>query len=183
MTPDFRQDVMFYAYMPRMGEAFLQDTIMSNYGGNMNKRTINIFLIALSINTSVAMAQNSDHPGKIADDSALVAAVRSHRSVSYVEAANLTVTQLLPDDTSGRTHQKWRAQLSDGSNITVVYNTDLGNRVPVQVGSKFGVGGQYIQTGNSGLIHWLHDDPRHSRPDGYVYFNGIVYGDVDHEDN
>ena len=149
----------------------------------MNKWSIRLSLVALTINSSFCFAQNGDHPGKIADDSALVAAVASHRNVSYVEAANLTVTKLLPDDTSGRTHQKWVAQLSDGSDVTVIYNTDIGSRVPIQVGDKFGVGGQYLQTGHTGLIHWLHDDPHHSRPDGYVYLNGVVYGDSDHEDN
>lgn len=126
-----------------------------------------------------------DHPGKVADDSALIAAVRSHQRVFYVEAGNLTVTRLLPDDTSGNTHEKWEAQLSDGETVTIIFNTDadIGPRVPIQVGDKFGVGGQYIPTGRTGILHWLHDDPRHVRPDGYVYLNGVVYGDMDHEDN
>ena len=139
-------------------------------------------LIGLALSVHIAFAQGSDHPGKIADDSALVAAFNSHREVNYVEAGNLIVTQLLPDDTTGSPHQKWLAKLSDGNVITVVYNTDEGTRVPIHIGDTFGVGGQYIPTGQSGIIHWLHDDPRKSRPDGYVYFNGVVYGDSDHED-
>lgn len=129
-----------------------------------------------------ALAVAPDHPGQIQDDSALVAAMNSHQNVFYVEGNNLVVTKILPDDTTGLPHQKWQARLSNGSTITVVYNSDMGVRVPIQVGEKFGVGGQYIQTGNGGLIHWLHDDPRHNRPDGYVYLNGVIYGDTDHED-
>lgn len=146
---------------------------------------LRIFGVLLSIlaSATTSFAQGTDHPGKITDDSALVAAISGHHNVFYVEAGNLVVTQILPDDTSGIPHQKWQARLSDGSTITVVYNTDMGTRVPVQLGDKIGVGGQYIQTGRSGLIHWLHDDPKHSRPDGYVYLNGVVYGDTDHEDN
>lgn len=149
----------------------------------MDKKFIGILLIALTVNMSVCLAQGSDHPGKVTDDSALVAAFQSHKRVSYLEAGNMVVTQLLPDDTKGLPHQKWQAKLSDGNTITVIYNTDLGDRVPVRVGDTFGVGGQYIPTGHTGIIHWLHDDPKHLRPDGYVYFNGVVYGDSDHEDN
>lgn len=148
----------------------------------MNFKFMSIVFLVLS-GANFSFAQTMDHPGKITDDSALVAAVQSRHNVFYVEAGNLTVTKILPDDTSGLPHQKWVAQLSNGSTIQVIYNSDMGDRVPVKVGDKFGVGGQYIQTGKTGLIHWLHDDPKHTRPDGYVYLNGVVYGDTDHEDN
>lgn len=148
----------------------------------MNKQSIFAITIALIFNTSLSFAQSGDHPGKISDDSALVAAEESHQNVYYVEAGNLTVSNILPDDTTGLPHQKWQAKLSDGQTVTVIYNSDMGARVPIKIGDKFGVGGQYIQTPGGGLIHWLHDDPKHNRPDGYVYLNGVVYGDTDHED-
>lgn len=148
----------------------------------MKTKTVTVILLLTTCIASFSFAAGSDHPGKISDDSALVAAANSKHSVSYVEAGNITAIKILPDDTSGLPHQKWEAKLSDGSLVTVVYNSDMGLRVPIKVGDKFGVGGQYIQTGHSGLIHWLHDDPKHLRPDGYVYLNGIVYGDTDHED-
>ncbi len=149
----------------------------------MDKRFVGSIVLAAIATSSICFAVGSDHPGKIADDSALVAAFESHKRVDYVEAGNLTVSQILPDDTKGLTHQKWQATLSDGNTVTIIYNTDLGNRVPVKIGDHFGVGGQYIPTGHEGIIHWLHDDPKHMRPDGYVYLNGFVYGDGDHEDN
>jgi|GEM_PF-4784556 len=141
----------------------------------MNKKFFAAILFTFSIHAGFCLAQG-DHPGQINDDSALVAAVNSHQRVDYVEAGNLVVTELLPDDTKGLPHQKWQAKLSDGDIITVVYNSDMGQRVPVQVGDHFGVGGQYIPTGRTGIIHWVHADPQHRRPDGYVYFNGVVYG-------
>lgn len=141
-----------------------------------------IFLFLNSVAFAGSNSQLTDHPGQIQDDAALVSAVSSRHNEFYIEAANLVVTNILPDDTSGLPHQKWQARLSNGSVITVVYNSDMGERVPVQIGSTFGVGGQFIWTGNSGLVHWVHDDPRKIRPDGYVYFNGVVYGDSDHED-
>lgn len=143
----------------------------------MHKRIFGAVLLAITLTTSLSFAQGGDHPGKINDDSALVAAVSSHKRVNYVEAGNLVVSELLPDDTKGLPHQKWQAVLSDGNTITVIYNSDMGRRVPVQVGDHFGVGGQYIPTGRTGIIHWLHADPQHRRPDGYVFLNGVIYGD------
>lgn len=144
---------------------------------------LSLFFILI---TSTAFGDQSgsltDHPGQIQNDADLVLAVSSHRNQFYVEGSNLVVIKILPDDTSGLPHQKWQARLSNGSIITVVYNSDMGARVPIQIGSIFGVGGQFIWTGNGGLVHWVHDDPKKTRPDGYVYFNGVVYGDSDHED-
>lgn len=147
---------------------------------NRSLFTLVLFFSALAF--SAPQNKQTDHPGKIADDSSLVASVTSQKNVYYVEAGNLTVAQVLPDDTSGLPHQKWTARLSNGSMITVVYNADMGDRVPVQVGKKFGVGGQFIWTGHGGLVHWVHDDPKGIRPDGYVFMDGVVYGDTDHED-
>ena len=121
------------------------------------------------------------HPGAIADDSAIVAAVQSQRGVRFVEGGNLTVTAILPDDTQGRPHQKWEAELSDGSVIMVVYNSDMGDQVPVQLGAKFSVGGEFIWTKDGGLVHWVHEDPKQKRPDGFVYINETVYGIVPSE--
>ncbi len=146
-------------------------------------RVLGLILMFLnSVAFAGANGQLTDHPGQIQDDSALVSAVNSRHNEFFIEAGNLVVSNILPDDTSGLPHQKWQARLSDGSIITVVYNSDMGERVPVQIGSTFGVGGQFIWTGNGGLVHWVHDDPKKIRPDGYVYLNGVVYGDSDHED-
>lgn len=138
-----------------------------------------VLLLLLAASNGFA---NGDHPGQIQDDKALIQAVQSQQNAYYVEAGNLIVTKLLPDDTSGLPHQKWVAKLSNGNAITIVYNSDMGLRVPVQVGDHFSVGGQYIYTRDGGLVHWVHDDPRGQRPDGYVFLNGVVYGDTDHED-
>ncbi len=148
------------------------------------KRTVFLLVSTLfSLQLAIASpSQNEDHPGKISGDKAIVNAVHSRRNSFFVEGADLVVTKTLPDDTTGLPHQKWEAKLSDGSVVQIVYNSDMGARVPIQAGDHFAVGGQFLWLGHSGLIHWLHDDPRHNRPDGYIYYNGTVYGDTDHED-
>ncbi len=141
---------------------------------------LNLFLLQFAFAGPTQVS--ADHPGQIQNDSEIIDAIHAQKGAFYVEGSNLVVTKILPDDTSGLPHQKWEAKLSDGSIIQVVYNSDMGARVPIHPGDQFAVGGQFLWLGHRGMIHWLHDDPEHHRPDGYVYLNGIVYGDTDHED-
>jgi hypothetical protein len=149
---------------------------------NLTRLKVVFALFALFSSTTFAYQnrQYTDHPGQIQDDSALIAAVNAQHNEFYVEAGNLVTTKILNDDTSGLSHQKWQARLSNGSIVTIVYNSDMGARVPIQVGENFSVGGQFIWTGSYGLIHWVHEDPQGRRPDGYIYLNGVIYGDSAH---
>lgn len=110
------------------------------------------------------------------NDSDLVRAVNDRRNVNFVEAANVTVVEILPDDTQGLPHQKWVVQLSSGAKVNAVYNSDMGARIPVKIGAKMALGGEFKMTNIGPLIHWLHYDPRGQRPDGYVEMNGVRYG-------
>ena len=114
--------------------------------------------------------------GMVADDSALVEAHSNKRRAHFIEAANMEVIQLLPDDKDGLEHQKWVVRLSDGQKITAIYNSDMCPRVPLRVGDLISMGGEYIWSKQvGGLLHWLHHDPRGHRPNGYVYLNGEYY--------
>lgn len=109
------------------------------------------------------------------DDNQIVNAMNSQRRTRFVEGKNLVVTQLLPDDTSGSQHQKFVVRLSNNKTIQIISNLDMCPKVPVRVGDQAGVGGEYIPTGNSGLVHWVHWDPRGSRPDGYIELGGQIF--------
>ena len=112
----------------------------------------------------------------VSDDSDLVRAVRDRRNVNFVQASNVEVVQILPDDNDGLRHQRWYVRLSDGSKVFAVYNIDITKRVPIQVGQKISLGGEFKWTNQGALIHWLHADPEKRRPDGYVDVNGVRYG-------
>ncbi len=110
-----------------------------------------------------------------APDYAIARATEGKKRVNFVEGAGMIVTQLLPDDTSGLRHQKWMVRLSNGKQIQAIYNLDMCPHIPLRVGDEVSMGGMYIPTGKSGIIHWLHYAPRHNRPDGYVEVNGTYY--------
>lgn len=98
------------------------------------------------------------------------------KGANYLEVRDAVVSKILPDDTQGRPHQKWVVSLANGRSLLSVYNSDMGERIPVNVGDTISMGGQYIWDRSGGLIHWLHHDPKGRRPDGWVELNGVVYG-------
>lgn len=110
-----------------------------------------------------------------ANDSMLVAAINQERNVNYIEAGNLTVERLLPDDLSGRPHQKIVVRLSNGKSIQIISNLEFCEKAPVSIGDKVSVGGQFIWTRGTGLVHWTHTDPSGQRQKGFLLYNGKDY--------
>lgn len=128
-----------------------------------------IFAVLVLLSSSGALAL-------VNDDSALVQAIHRDQNVNFIEAGQMVVQAILPDDTQGLPHQKWLVRLSDNSTLELVYNSDMGQRVPLSVGQVVSAGGQLIIAQQGPLLHWLHADPRQHRPDGYVFVNGTYYG-------
>lgn len=118
--------------------------------------------------------QQQNNSGVI-NDSMLVAAVNQERNINYIEAGNLTVEKLLPDDLSGRPHQKILVRLSNGKSIQIISNLEFCDKAPVSIGDKVSVGGQFIWTRRTGLVHWTHSDPSGQRQKGFLFFNGKDY--------
>lgn len=110
-----------------------------------------------------------------ASDNDIIRAVNDRRRVNYVEGGSMTVTKVLPDDDYGRKHQKWMVRLTNGEVMQAVYNSDMCPEVPVRVGDVIAMGGMFLWTSSGPMLHWLHHDPRGTRPDGYVYVNGKYY--------
>lgn len=109
-------------------------------------------------------------------DKNLVHAIESNRRTKFVSGSGMKVVALMPDDNQGSPHQKFRVQLSNGSGLMIISNLDMCVHVPVRVGDVVGAGGEFIPTGkSSGILHWVHRDPKKERPDGYIELNGQVY--------
>lgn len=140
----------------------------------MGKLFLSIMLF-VSITVQAVEYGHVDDGTTPTDDKALAQAVAQRKDVRYVAAGKVVVTRLLQDDRSGRAHQKWIVRLSNGKEIMAVYNIDVANKIPLRVGDEIAVAGEYIADG-PGLIHWLHEDPRDRRPDGFVEVNGVRYG-------
>ena len=112
----------------------------------------------------------------VSNDSDLIRAVNDHRNVNFVQGAGVVVTRILPDDNSGLPHQRWYVRLSNGKEIIAIYNSDMGQRLPLQTGLVMALGGEFKMTNMGPMIHWLHSDPKGTRPNGYVIIQGVRYG-------
>ncbi len=112
----------------------------------------------------------------LTNDSDLVRAVSDGRNVNFVQGAGVIVTRVLPDDNSGLPHQRWYVRLSNGKEIIAIYNSDMGQRVPVKPGVVMSLGGEFKMTNLGPMIHWLHSDPQGTRPNGFVIIQGVRYG-------
>lgn len=125
---------------------------------------------------SVRQVQSLVNSDVVPDDGDLIRAVRDRKNVHFVSAEDLPVIKLYPDDTSGNLHQKWVVKLSNGSQVLCVYNIDFAKRVPLDTNDQVAIGGHFVWTKQGGLVHWLHEDPKKRRPDGYVDLHGTRYG-------
>jgi hypothetical protein len=78
------------------------------------------------------------------------------------------VTRLLADDTQPPAHQRFIIETARGQTLLVLYNLDFGPRVPVRVGDRVVLCGEYLWNRQGGAIHKLHGDPRGRAPAGWV---------------
>lgn len=112
----------------------------------------------------------------IAEDSELVKVNELQKRTRFVEAKNLKVIKILPDDKKGLPHQKFVVELSDSRSITIVSNLQMCEKVPVEINDIVSFGGEYIPTGKfGGLVHWTHFDPSKKRPNGYIEMDNKLF--------
>lgn len=87
-----------------------------------------------------------------------------------------TVIKLLPDDTTGSQHQKFILKLLSGQTLLISHNIDLSTRIDtLTVNDTIEFYGEYEWNAKGGLIHWTHDDPKHTHEDGWLKHKGITY--------
>lgn len=115
----------------------------------------------------------------------LVQAIEANLELDFVQVKNAQVIKLLRADNRGARHQRWIIQLPSGHTITAVYNIDLSEKIPLEVGSTMDLAGQLVfgDKKHDPILHWIHADPQKRRRDGYVIYNGKSYGKLDQMNN
>jgi hypothetical protein len=128
-----------------------------------------LFALMIGLSAGIVRADGQDD---------VMDAIKQKKNLYYVEIKDVKVSKILPDDTQGLPHQRWLVKLADGREIMAVYNTGEFSRVPMKEGDVVNMGGEFKMTEVGPLIHWLHEDPRDRRPDGYVQRDGVEYGKI-----
>lgn len=142
------------------------------------RNAVRVFLgLLVLLLLSLSELDSAEAGGPIGHTEA-AAAIRTHDKIDFIEIQDVVVSEILPDDLTGRPHQRWKVKLSTGEEILAVFNSDTGERVPLDVGDVMTVAGEFLVARHEGpIIHWLHTDPRGRRPNGFVEMDGQRYGE------
>ena len=85
------------------------------------------------------------------------------------------VTRILADDNKGSRHQRFIVMTQDKVSVLIAHNIDLASRVPITVGDRVSIRGQYEWNHKGGVIHWTHHDPNKNHPEGWIMHNETKY--------
>lgn len=85
------------------------------------------------------------------------------------------VQRILADDKDGSRHQRFILVTDNGHSVLVAHNIDLADRVPVKVGDRVKVRGEYEYNAQGGVVHWTHRDPGAGTRHGWIELAGIRY--------
>ncbi|MCE9592736.1 MAG: DUF3465 domain-containing protein [Planctomycetes bacterium] len=105
---------------------------------------------------------------------ALYTAIRDHRSSEWVEGS-ARVVKNLPDDKDGDRHQRFLAELDDGSSLLFAHNIDVAPRAPVEKGDVIRFRGRYEWNDKGGVVHWTHHDDRDPARGGWLRLGDDVF--------
>ena len=73
-------------------------------------------------------------------------------------------------------HEEFDAQTTAGP-VDVIDNVALAPRIPVHPGDPIEVKGEMVHDpGRMPVVHWTHHDPAHRHADGFIRFQGRLYG-------
>jgi hypothetical protein len=137
-----------------------------------------------------ASRDNSNVPDGQAE---IIDLINRREETLYVEAQDMKIVKIMPDDRNGREHQIWITQLANGQYVSIIYNSDMCPRVNAQVGDLMSAGGNLVfdDRTKQPILHWVHYNPRPNNPsnnrnprnsnaqkphpDGYVEVDGQRY--------
>ncbi len=109
-------------------------------------------------------------------DDRLIAEAYANRQSDLQVAGRGTVRQILPDDTTGRRHQKFILELDSGQTLLVAHNIDIAPRIDnLREGDTVAFFGEYAWNARGGVIHWTHHDPAGRHAHGWLRHEGITY--------
>lgn len=110
-----------------------------------------------------------------ADDPQIAEAFAKRQSDLQV-AGQGTVRRILPDDASGRRHQRFILELASGQTLLIAHNIDIAPRIDdLNEGDTVAFYGEYEWNARGGVIHWTHHDPDGRHADGWLQHNGLTY--------
>ena len=110
------------------------------------------------------------------DDAGIVRDYQQHRSQVEVTADGTVVRLLADSNGPSGPHERFVVRLQTADlTLLVEHNLSIGRRVPVRVGDRVVVHGEYLWNAQGGLIHFTHHDPQGSHEGGFIEDGGQTY--------
>lgn len=122
----------------------------------------------------VGGATQPPHDVSLGAPERLLRAIANRESEVMVEFEG-GVTRVLADDSEGDRHQRFVVAVAGEKTVLIAHNIDLAPRVPIEVGDRVLVRGQYEWNDRGGVVHWTHHDPKGWREDGWIVHEGREY--------
>lgn len=127
--------------------------------------------LAFSPNSASGISEQ----GISATDQILSGAFAHHISKLQV-AGQGVVTQILPDDNNGITHQRFVVRLGSGQTLLIAHNINVGSRIPgLHEGDAVRFYGEYEWNSKGGVVHWTHREEKGTHVGGWLEVNGRRY--------
>jgi hypothetical protein len=113
--------------------------------------------------------------GASKSDAILADAFKNHASDIEVLGQG-TVVRILPDDNSGKRHQRFIIRLASGQTLMIAHNIDIAQRISgLQEGDEVRFSGMYEWNDQGGVIHYTHRDPGGRHVGGWIECKGKRY--------
>ena len=122
-----------------------------------------------------AESTRSSQTRPFARDAVFAGLFQDRTSGVFVEGEG-AVIKILPDDASGRPHQRFIVRLSSKQTILIAHNIELAPRIPaLKIGDSVEFRGEYEWNPQGGVVHWTHHDPKGGARRGWIKHSGRVY--------
>jgi len=120
--------------------------------------------------------QPSQHDEPAAGDDTQVGRAFKTRASGVQVAGEGVVASMLPDDLSGRRHQRFIVRLASGQTVLIEHNIDIAPRIDgLQPGDTISFFGEYVWNEKGGMVHWTHHDPQGKHVAGWLKYKGRTY--------
>jgi len=114
-------------------------------------------------------------PFVFANDTALAAAYKNHKSDLQIQGRGLVIKRL-PDDNKGSRHQRFLIRLASGQTLLISHNIDLAPRInALKEQDIIEFYGEYEWNKKGGVVHWTHRDPNNRHVHGWLKHQGKMY--------
>jgi Protein of unknown function (DUF3465) len=142
--------------------------------GRKHSRIIGVIAIALVL-VALALLWHSRPGYEVRSGFTVIEDAYRYRQTGFMAEVDGTVARILMDDQEDQRNQKFTIRLTNGQMLLVIHDQEAAGRVPVSVGDRVLVRGEYVWTETGGTLRYTQHDYSPRRLHGWIDHNGERY--------